>query len=108
LESTNVSILDLAQLHFRVFYLFVVLCNVSYVVPNSVLKPFLVCSIHNDLQEYSPSKLGSLSSASRLKVAAIFGWIKGDRVARTRELIPSAESYTLTGSASEVFLCFLS
>ncbi|CAM0904534.1 unnamed protein product [Alopecurus aequalis] len=52
--------------------------------------------------EYSPSKLGSSISVSRLKVTALFGWIKGDRDARTRELIPSAESYTLTGSASEV------
>ncbi|XBJ02256.1 hypothetical protein VPH35_021675 [Triticum aestivum] len=52
--------------------------------------------------EYSPSNMGSPSSASRLKVTALFGWIKGDRYSRTRELIPSAESYTLTGSASEV------
>uniref|UniRef100_A0ACD5UY15 Uncharacterized protein n=1 Tax=Avena sativa TaxID=4498 RepID=A0ACD5UY15_AVESA len=65
---------------------------------------FLVSVPHHRLRrhEYSPSKLGSPSSASRLKVTALFGWIKGDRVARTRELIPSAESYTLTGSASEV------
>uniref|UniRef100_M8B4Y6 Uncharacterized protein n=1 Tax=Aegilops tauschii TaxID=37682 RepID=M8B4Y6_AEGTA len=54
------------------------------------------------LHEYSPSNMGSPSSASRLKVTALFGWIKGDRYSRTRELIPSAESYTLTGSASEV------
>ncbi|XP_047069793.1 uncharacterized protein LOC124677891 [Lolium rigidum] len=52
--------------------------------------------------EYSPSKLGSPSLASRLRVTALLDWIKGDKLARTRELIPSAEPYALTGSASEV------
>ncbi|OEL34896.1 hypothetical protein BAE44_0004086, partial [Dichanthelium oligosanthes] len=37
---------------------------------------------------------------SRLKVNALFGWLRGDTT--TRELIPPAESYTLSGSASEV------
>uniref|UniRef100_A0A0D9W3Y5 Pentatricopeptide repeat-containing protein n=1 Tax=Leersia perrieri TaxID=77586 RepID=A0A0D9W3Y5_9ORYZ len=49
---------------------------------------------------YSPSRLGFRRFGLQLKVTAIFGWIRGD--AGTRELNPSAESYTLTGSASEV------
>uniref|UniRef100_A0A0E0H191 BioF2-like acetyltransferase domain-containing protein n=3 Tax=Oryza nivara TaxID=4536 RepID=A0A0E0H191_ORYNI len=48
---------------------------------------------------HSPSNLGFRRLGLQLKVTAIFGWIKGDT--RTRELNPSAESYTLTGSASE-------
>uniref|UniRef100_A0A0D9W3Y7 Pentatricopeptide repeat-containing protein n=1 Tax=Leersia perrieri TaxID=77586 RepID=A0A0D9W3Y7_9ORYZ len=48
---------------------------------------------------YSPSRLGFRRFGLQLKVTAIFGWIRGD--AGTRELNPSAESYTLTGSASE-------
>ncbi|XP_062225724.1 uncharacterized protein LOC133924277 isoform X2 [Phragmites australis] len=49
---------------------------------------------------HSPSKLSYQSLASRLKVNALFGWLRGDTT--TCELIPPAESYTLTGSASEV------
>ncbi|GJN27539.1 hypothetical protein PR202_gb15569 [Eleusine coracana subsp. coracana] len=49
------------------------------------------------LQGHSPLKLG----ASRLKVTALFGWPRGDTT--KRDLIPPAESYMLTGSASEVF-----
>ncbi|RCV33761.1 hypothetical protein SETIT_7G108500v2 [Setaria italica] len=47
---------------------------------------------------YPPSKLGY--QTSRLKVNALFGWLRGDTA--MRELIPPAESYTLSGSASEV------
>ncbi|PWZ44744.1 hypothetical protein Zm00014a_044631 [Zea mays] len=46
------------------------------------------------------SKVSFRRLAPRLKVNALFGWPRGDTTAR--ELIPPAESYTLSGSASEV------
>lgn len=52
------------------------------------------------LRGHPPSRVGFQSLGSRLKVNALFRWFKGD--ATTRALIPPAESYTLSGSASEV------
>jgi predicted N-acyltransferase len=64
---------------------------------NFILKVKFIHSSDVRLQEHPPLKLGY--QTSRLKVNALFGWFRGDTT--TRELIPPAESYTLSGSASE-------